>query len=927
MRVQKWLISLFLLALLIAPSALQAQVPALVYERYDVDIAVQPDGSFVVRETQRVRFDGEFSSGFAEIPTLYTEGIQLRSLTVDGVEYREGDPELPQQYGLTTWDDIALDWGYPPTTAGDRREFVIEYVVIGGLWVYDDFDALEWRAVPADRSGIPVEQSRVTVRLPAPLSEAEMLNTVFSPNAVTTTQPEPGLLQFEAAQPLPDGIAFHIQVAFPHGIVSAQPPEWQRRAEVAALEYEQSAFNAELTIHPDGTLAVVDRETITVQAGVLRTGARLLEWDYLDEISNIRVAEGELPLSEAPSPCENCYQVGVLSERPDPVAWYDATRGVIESRFGQQWIEWEVPPLVAGESTDFIIRYDVAGAIVPSDEGQTLTWQTGSGQSSNPAQRSRLTVNLPDGVDATQVTVAGATAISREGQRLVIAPPPEAVYSDSWTATLTLPPNATSAVMPRWGADFEAARRDVEAVAQARARQQLLFGGAGILIFLAGLVGAWLLWFRFGRDVEAPLHAEYISEPPSKLPPAVVSYLLEERVTNAGVLSAIFDLAELGLLNMTFGESEITLSQAGPEVIQEGRAIELPQASPVTVEHHHLVAYYNMMAKTLSERPIALSEWFAQHGSVLPRLYFQMGVEAGSYFEGHPDSVRHRWLVFGQLLVLAAGVLGCWSLFSFLGAMGWLALAPAFGVAAAGIALISISRWMPKRTALGVSEADKWRAFQRYLLDIKSYGALESAQKIIDDYFAYAVALGAEKIALQAAGQRGAVVPRWTTARRTWPCSQPSQRWPTQNREATATPPVIASGRGQPTISPPKLPTLQSTSDSLARSIQSSSNALSSLLSHAAGSRNTPFSVIVEGGGKAAKLTWKASTSTARVLGEAMEAGGGSGGGRSSYGSSSRRSGSFGGGFRSSSRSSSGGSSSRSSSGRRSGGGGRRGFG
>ncbi len=35
--------------------------PAVLYERYDVDIAVQPDGSFVVRETQQIRFGGQYT--------------------------------------------------------------------------------------------------------------------------------------------------------------------------------------------------------------------------------------------------------------------------------------------------------------------------------------------------------------------------------------------------------------------------------------------------------------------------------------------------------------------------------------------------------------------------------------------------------------------------------------------------------------------------------------------------------------------------------------------------------------------------------------------------------------------------------------------------------------------------------------------------
>jgi hypothetical protein len=88
------------------------------------------------------------------------------------------------------------------------------------------------------------------------------------------------------------------------------------------------------------------------------------------------------------------------------------------------------------------------------------------------------------------------------------------------------------------------------------------------------------------------------------------------------------------------------------------------------------------------------------------------------------------------------------------------------------------------------------------------------------------------------------------------------------------------------------------------------------MLSAAAGEADdTPFEMVFEGAKTMGKFSWKAGTSTAKVLGDILEASASGGGGGSYSGGGGRRSGGL------SSR-----SSSRSSSSRRSGGGGRRGF-
>src|SRR5690606_19195855 len=114
-------------------------------------------------------------------------------------------------------DRQVVEWGFTPTSAGDVRTFVLEYVVEGGLWVYPDAQVVEWRAVPAERSDILVEQSTVTVTLPSQLANEQVQYTAYGPayTAQVATGGATTEVIFQANEPLPEGLAFQVQVGLP----------------------------------------------------------------------------------------------------------------------------------------------------------------------------------------------------------------------------------------------------------------------------------------------------------------------------------------------------------------------------------------------------------------------------------------------------------------------------------------------------------------------------------------------------------------------------------------------------------------------------------------------------------------------------------------------------------------------------------------
>ncbi|MEJ2747017.1 MAG: DUF2207 domain-containing protein [Anaerolineae bacterium] len=280
----------FIVLILVAPA--NAQTPDLAYVRYDVDIALHEDGRFTVSEIQQIRFGGSFSTGFAEIPLALVSDIEnvrvaggptLTALT----PYRTGSGPLTYSVDREG-DSLYVDWEYPETQAGDELIFVVQYDVVGGLWVYEDVNTLEWRAVPEDRSGLDVAASRVTVTLPFTLSADELDARAFGPaNTVGLVESKGGQrIIFEAQEPVADGTAFQVLVNFPPGLVTAVAQPWQIAEDEADLAYAIDQIDIAMTVQADGRLAITEQQQVSVSSGALYTGSRDLNWLYSDGITS-----------------------------------------------------------------------------------------------------------------------------------------------------------------------------------------------------------------------------------------------------------------------------------------------------------------------------------------------------------------------------------------------------------------------------------------------------------------------------------------------------------------------------------------------------------------------------------------------------------------------------------------------------------------
>ncbi len=229
MKRHLWLgLLLALVIILVGWSSAQAQEKSLYWQRYDVNLAVQPNSDILVEEIQQIAFtSGTFRFGFRAIPLDRVEQITEVQVSeiINGVE-RPYTPRSSSQYGFVTSiseGELKITWYFPPTS-NSSHTYIVRYRVVGGLRFYDEGDQIWWKAIAPDHN-FPIRESRVTVTLPATFAQDQLLIASYGASA-TSYFTDRGLVVFEA-QNIPADEELEVRVQFPHGVVQGSPPSWQ----------------------------------------------------------------------------------------------------------------------------------------------------------------------------------------------------------------------------------------------------------------------------------------------------------------------------------------------------------------------------------------------------------------------------------------------------------------------------------------------------------------------------------------------------------------------------------------------------------------------------------------------------------------------------------------------------------------------------
>ncbi len=313
--------------------------------------------------------------------------------------------------------------------------------------------------------------------------------------------------------------------------------------------------------------------------------------------------------------------------------------------------------------------------------------------------------------------------------------------------------------LPEQSLDTGIGPRNALSPNQARTELGFLAGTAAIVIL--GLVGVLLSWYLKGRERPAPVVEGYLSAPPSRLPPGLVAFLVDEELTTKGVLATLLHLAERGLAMALWQGGDLRLVRMRGGLARKENYTRLPDGRRAKLSDYERTLFYAVLGGLERGEEISPSSLGERFVSQLPRIYGEMAGEGRRYFILEPEMVRRRYVWFGEwLLALAAS----FTLVALLSGRpyGSAVFAPGIGLAVVGLAVMLLSRAMPRHTPTPMQEATRWRAFRRYLASLERHGDMASARDAMDEHFGYAVALGVAKAVLEQCAELGVQLPAWS---------------------------------------------------------------------------------------------------------------------------------------------------------------------
>jgi uncharacterized membrane protein YgcG len=198
--------------------------------RLHSDIAVQPNGDLHVRETIRVRAEGnQIQRGiFRDFPTEYSgrDGRRVRvGFQVDNVRRDERD-EPHQVEDLDDGKRVRIGSADVFLKPG-VHEYVIDYRTTRQLGFFESYDELYWN-VTGNGWSFPIEVAEARISLPQPVQFGQ--RAIYTgPQGGTGKNAElisehPGEIVFRTTQPLPPNEGLTVAIAWPKGVVEAPVP-------------------------------------------------------------------------------------------------------------------------------------------------------------------------------------------------------------------------------------------------------------------------------------------------------------------------------------------------------------------------------------------------------------------------------------------------------------------------------------------------------------------------------------------------------------------------------------------------------------------------------------------------------------------------------------------------------------------------------
>ncbi|MHB8860003.1 MAG: DUF2207 domain-containing protein [Thermoleophilia bacterium] len=207
-----------------ASGSVHAQLKSWDFERIEIDVTINPDSSFTVRESVLINFNGSFSSLDHPISTRtadFSEGRTYGGVRVKNIKVFDAEGEPVEDFEVENTSDgpvVSLSFA----AENEQKAWTYQYDYRGAIIFGPEADRFYYNAIGSDRP-VPVGQSRVTVHFPEGTDMDQVEQTFYPwPGAA------PGSIQsgmsgnavWYTTGVIPAGAPFTVDVQFPRGVVS-----------------------------------------------------------------------------------------------------------------------------------------------------------------------------------------------------------------------------------------------------------------------------------------------------------------------------------------------------------------------------------------------------------------------------------------------------------------------------------------------------------------------------------------------------------------------------------------------------------------------------------------------------------------------------------------------------------------------------------
>jgi uncharacterized membrane protein len=513
---------------------------------------------------------------------------------------------------------------------------------------------------------------------------------------------------------------------------------WVRQA-LAAKDYHIESVMIDAQLNPDGSMNIKEKRTYRFE-GHFHWATYFLPTEKTGGVVDFFVGEEGKPYLRSEEKKEGTYQYEETSESIKAKWFFDAE----------------------DETRTFIISYKILDVVKLYQDAAVLYHKfIGTGWD-KPSQQVEVNIYPPESIKKEELKawahgpLWGKIEILDDGS--IIAPVWSLPRNTFWEIRAIYPTNLFSQirslipeqVVPkvlaeekRW-AD-EANRKREEWIKKQEAKETRKKYGRWIVLVISGtsFLTMFSLYTRYGRKHKVPFPDTFYSEPPSDMPPALLSNLLYRGQTSGQALvSTLVDLARQGFLKIKevikikkgiFGSYKIRLYS-----LELNRDFYSENKKDLKDFEDNLLTFiFDDLAKgediidfeTLEQERSKFVRWFKEWGKEVGKL-----AESKGYWEKNSLKARNKGVVIGLILIgitMASAIL----------IQEW-AIVPAVSA----VIIMILSSHIPRRTPEFELEAKKWKALKKYL---KKYQFRDSGSRFFLDnigrFLVYGVVLGLPK--------------------------------------------------------------------------------------------------------------------------------------------------------------------------------------